>query len=418
MSSLSPLVAAFLTLDLTASDTPVGPKALCPACGSLLRLGTKAVVCPDCRFQAVGEPWEIAKLARAAVPPPPPAPKSFPYVIDRNEAFDDPPDLPEELVPGLLSRGNKMVLGGGSKSGKTWSLIHLALCMATGTPWWGYPITRRRRVLYLNLEIQRPYFIQRVNVLKVAMGIEGPVDLDVIHLRGLCDDHCRLLPNISEFLQSTENSIYDAITLDPLYKMLHGSESDQEYVSALVDSIERFGERHEAATIYGAHFPKGDAFEKAPMDRIAGSGVIARDADVISIVTKVPEEADLFVNDTILRNFAPVASRGLRWAYPLMVPENAPLRDPGANSRGHGQSTTRPTRKPVVPTPEDVAAVLRQVGGTAPAGDRLTTSLVFRLREMVPGTNERDARTAIAQAEGVTIQYTGTKARKETYTLK
>ena len=59
------------------------------------------------------------------------------------------PELPEELVSGVLHRGAKMVLGGGSKVGKTWALIDLALSVSSGTPWLGLNC-RPGIVVYLN----------------------------------------------------------------------------------------------------------------------------------------------------------------------------------------------------------------------------------------------------------------------------
>ncbi|NBW22620.1 MAG: hypothetical protein EBR82_83215 [Caulobacteraceae bacterium] len=44
---------------------------------------------------------------------------------------------PDVLIEGILHRGGKLLLGGGSKSYKSWSLIDLALSMYTGTDWWG-----------------------------------------------------------------------------------------------------------------------------------------------------------------------------------------------------------------------------------------------------------------------------------------
>ena len=55
-----------------------------------------------------------------------------------------------------------MVLGGSSKSYKTWLLIDLAASVATGSVWFnGYP-TRKGRVLYLNFELGASFFAKRV----------------------------------------------------------------------------------------------------------------------------------------------------------------------------------------------------------------------------------------------------------------
>ena len=413
----SPLVAAFRTLQLLAVDTPAGPLANCPVCDASLHLGDQSATCPKCNWTALGEPWEIAQLARAAVPT---KAKRRQLKLDCDADYDSPPALPEELIPGILSAGSKMVLGGGSKSAKTWSLMHLGLALSTGQPWWGYKIPPKpRRVLYINLEIQREFFIKRINTIKEAMGIAGqPTLFSSMSLRGNCDDHSRLLPRLSEFLSDRKSNDWEAIFLDPLYKMLHGSESDQEYIAALVDSIERFGDRHNAATIYGAHYAKGDAFAKSPMDRIAGSGVIGRDADTLVMVTRMPDDPDVFVQDTIVRNFAPMPQRSLRYIYPLMSHEPGLSCQPHANGGVSVKSTAAREAKSNVPSPVVVANVLRGLGGEAPAGDRMSTALVHKVKEACWGVSQRDAITAVALAEGITIEYTGIKSNKGTYILK
>ena len=72
---------------------------------------------------------------------------------------------PPVLVDGLLHRGSKLVLGGSSKSFKTWCLMDLAYCVATGEFWLGRK-TFKGRVLYLNFEIQRPFVQKRLKAVE------------------------------------------------------------------------------------------------------------------------------------------------------------------------------------------------------------------------------------------------------------
>src|ERR1051325_1236446 len=57
---------------------------------------------------------------------------------------------PPEIVSGVLHQGSKLIVGGASKSYKTWALIDLAVSVATGTNWLGFE-TVAGRVLYVNL---------------------------------------------------------------------------------------------------------------------------------------------------------------------------------------------------------------------------------------------------------------------------
>ena len=47
------------------------------------------------------------------------------------------PDYAEELIPGILRQGHKMLLVGPSKSGKSFALIELCIAITEGTEWIG-----------------------------------------------------------------------------------------------------------------------------------------------------------------------------------------------------------------------------------------------------------------------------------------
>ena len=65
----------------------------------------------------------------------------LPELIDAAEFLAVPIDPPAELIDGILHKGSKLAFGGSSKSFKTWSLLDLAISVATGADWLG----RRRR---------------------------------------------------------------------------------------------------------------------------------------------------------------------------------------------------------------------------------------------------------------------------------
>src|SRR5262245_9529925 len=71
---------------------------------------------------------------------------------------------PPLIINGLLHQGSKFVLGGSSKSKKTFTLLHMGLSVATGKDWLGL-VTQRGPVLYVNFEIQEPFFWQRVQAI-------------------------------------------------------------------------------------------------------------------------------------------------------------------------------------------------------------------------------------------------------------
>lgn len=273
--------------------------------------------CPVCKVTAGGEPWEIAATMAKAIPSAAPAAEGegdpLPALVWGKEIQSRVIVLPEELICGILHRGGKMVLGGGSKSFKTWCLADLAICIASGRQWWGRG-TKQGKVIYLNLEVQAEFFETRIKEICRAKLIPVPDDLGVWNLRGHCTDHTELLPRLAEILKGQHCA---AIILDPTYKVMAKSENAQEEVAALMNSIERLGKATGAAVIFGSHFAKGNAAGKEAIDRISGSGVFARDPDAILTMTR-HEEENVFVIDPILRNCPPIDPFCVEWTWPLM----------------------------------------------------------------------------------------------------
>ena len=78
-----------------------------------------------------------------AIPPP------LPGIVTLRQFAATAVPAPPQIINGVLHQGGKMILGGTSKSNKSWSLMDLALSIASGEKWWGHPTTKGN-VLYLN----------------------------------------------------------------------------------------------------------------------------------------------------------------------------------------------------------------------------------------------------------------------------
>ena len=223
---------------------------------------------------------------------------------------------PNELVQGVIHQGTKAVLASGSKAGKTWILMDLALSVATGSPFLRWPTTIGN-VLYLNFEIQRVFMRSRFDKLMQRRGIEKADNLDIWNLRGKTADFDALVANIIEASKGTK---YAMIVLDPIYKAMVGkSENMAGGVGALCHQLENLAERTGAAIVFAHHFTKGNAKKKAPIDRMSGSGVFARDADTIVTLTEHEMGERCYTVEMTLRNFAPQEPFVVQWDYPVMI---------------------------------------------------------------------------------------------------
>jgi len=224
-------------------------------------------------------------------------------------------ERPPELVHGLLHKGSKMVIGGGSKSFKTWSLLDLAISIAAGVPWWGFEV-EQGRVLYINFEIQDAFFRSRADDVMDAKDCKIDAgQFTYWGLRGYAAEFGRLVPKITEETKDKELAL---IVIDPIYKGLGDRDENKAGdIAGLLNEIERLAVQTGAAVAFGHHFSKGNQAGKDSMDRIGGSGVFARDPDTILTMTKHAEE-DAFTIEAILRNFPPIDPFVMKRIHPLM----------------------------------------------------------------------------------------------------
>lgn len=252
----------------------------------------------------------------------------------------NPPELSPELISGVLREGNKMIITGDSKAGKTCMSQNLAVCIAEGRPWLNKFQCQQGSVLYINLEVEAASLYYRFCEIYKALGIkitETSSNLQVWNLRG----HAVPLDELAKKLISRCRNAgpYKAIFLDPLYKVQQGDENSAEAIIKFCNALDQIAHETGAAVIYDHHHPKGEAGARKVTDRGAGSGVFARDADAICDLTNlIPgnEASDLVKelcekNDRpmelsfVLRDFRDIPSIKVWFKFPLHVIDSAGL---------------------------------------------------------------------------------------------
>lgn len=231
-----------------------------------------------------------------------------------------PEELPQELISGVLHRGTKMIVSGGSKTFKTWTLMDMAISVCRGQPWLGFECTPTH-VLYINLELPSAFCQRRVHWIADAM--DSPlcecVDLSIWNLRG----YARPAKGFFELIiRRIAECSFGLIIIDPVYKLLgEFCENSAEDINSLMNVLEAVVRDTGAAVVFGHHFSKGNQAGKEAIDRVSGSGVWARDPDTIMSMTR-HEEEDAFTVDFILRNQPPIDRFVVRWDFPLMRRED------------------------------------------------------------------------------------------------
>ena len=193
---------------------------------------------------------------------------------------DNLPPLDPVVIAGMLRKGHKMLVSGPSKAGKSWGLESLCIAVATGSRWFGFPVTKGR-ALYVNCELARPSCLHRFHMVYDALNLpyDSMSEIDVWNIRGNCRSMDLLAPKLIR--RAKERQGYSVIVVDPLYKVESGDENSAHVMAALFNQLEIVAFQTGAALIYSHHHSKGDQGGKKAGDRGAGSGVILRDPDAL-----------------------------------------------------------------------------------------------------------------------------------------
>lgn len=199
-----------------------------------------------------------------------------------NDLGEDLPELAPPLIGGVLRQGHKLLLAGPSKAGKSFALIELAICIAEGLPWMGFPCAQGK-VLYVNLELDRASCLHRFRDVRQSMQATfhrsvSSHSVSIWNLRGHSVPMDKLAPKL---IRRAAKQNYIAVILDPIYKVITGDENSADQMAAFCNQFDKVCTELGCAVIYCHHHSKGAQGGKRSMDRASGSGVFARDPDAL-----------------------------------------------------------------------------------------------------------------------------------------
>lgn len=203
----------------------------------------------------------------------------LPDFEDLAGALSDLPPLDPPLIEGVLRQGQKMLLVGPSKAGKSYALMQLAIAIAEGGYWLGWKCTQGK-VLYVNLEIAKATCYNRFAEIYKAMR-KAPAHADNIriwNLRGKSVPMDKLAPKL---IRRAIKECFIAVIIDPIYKIITGDENSAAEMAVFCNQFDKVCDKLNCAVIYCHHHSKGVQSYKRSMDRASGSGVFARDPDAL-----------------------------------------------------------------------------------------------------------------------------------------
>lgn len=188
-----------------------------------------------------------------------------------------PPVLPEPLIDGILRCGHKLLISGASKAGKSFLLMQLGICIATGRDWLGFKC-KKGKVFYINLEIDGDSATNRffTECERMKLDPKDVKNFELWNLRGHALPLDKLVPKL---VRRIKDKGYIAVIIDPIYKVITGDENNASDMGAFCNQFDKICDETGAASIYCHHHSKGAQGGKHAMDRASGSGVFARDPD-------------------------------------------------------------------------------------------------------------------------------------------
>lgn len=237
------------------------------------------------------------------------------------DVWNDLPPLAPSLIEGVLRKGHKMMLAGPSKAGKSFALIEMAIAIAEGRKWLNWYCSQGR-VLYVNLELDRPSCLHRFKDVYTALGwpANNIENIDIWELRGKSIPMDKLAPKL---IRRAAKKNYTAIIIDPIYKIITGDENSADQMAHFCNQFDKVCTELNCAVIYCHHHSKGAQGSKRSMDRASGSGVFARDADALLDMIQLNTDNQVGLPGTAwriegtLREFKPFKPLNVWFEYPI-----------------------------------------------------------------------------------------------------
>ena len=230
-------------------------------------------------------------------------------------ARNTPPPAP--VVVGLLDVGEVGLLSAPAKAGKSWFLLQMAKCVASGIPFLGRE-TRQGPAVYVNAEVGEEAWKRRSDAVNVALGIPPP---PVYHAstRGQCGVTLATLPMVlKSALSAVKVARAALVVVDPFYALV-GEKMDEDKaddVRRVFFDLQRLAVELGGAVMVAHHTGKGDAGTKSVNDRARGSSAFAGSPDAFFSLVPTSEEGVVKL-DGRRRNGMGPEPRALRWSYPL-----------------------------------------------------------------------------------------------------
>ena len=261
-----------------------------------------------------------ARLAGEGAKPAPADDEPKPIPVDK--LVEDYPKLRPVIINGFLRMGETMNIIAPPKTGKSWLVNDLALSIAMGTEWFGYPC-EQGKVLIIDNELHKETSANRLPKIIKARGFDikkvGRY-LEIVNLRG----KLKTIEDIGNHVEEYKAAGYKVIIIDAFYRAMPRGvdENDNGAIADVYNLLDRYAEAIGCAFILIHHTSKGNQSQKSVTDVGAGAGSQSRAADTHVILRRHKEEG-VVVMESVVRSFPTVKPLCLRWNWPLWAADGS-----------------------------------------------------------------------------------------------
>jgi len=209
-----------------------------------------------------------------------PEKQAGPLLLPAHKFIASAPAQIDWLVEGVIQRGANGVIAAAPRSGKSWLSLDLAIGLATGTQWLGFPVPRPIRVALLSREDPQALTGWRLKHLLAGRDVRADEDFGHLYCNSRQQSASLALDSPAEMAAITaelQTRRPEMVILD-VFNVLHGAdENDQTQMRAVLAAVSRLSADLDGAAICLVHhFNKGAGDGTAAMvNRLRGSSAIA-----------------------------------------------------------------------------------------------------------------------------------------------
>ncbi len=199
-------------------------------------------------------------------------------VINLHELMNT--EWPEEIFigGGILSRGDRLLLGADSKAGKSTLLMQMLRACCSAKDFLGFQIKKHLKILFMQAELRESRLKERMKATSQFMPTKERERFMICSTRGMV-----MLTNMED-MKKVENTLEhykpDIWCIDPMANFHDRDENSSTEMMNFFRLLDRIKERHNLAIIMSTHFRKASSQKPVSvLSMIRGSSALRGWAD-------------------------------------------------------------------------------------------------------------------------------------------